>query len=64
MIVGATSRKGNTVSVDRLDSSKGYTLENVVLCCAAINRMKMDMTVDEFRRWCQLVVGPAQDLEV
>jgi hypothetical protein len=38
----------NKVSIDRLDSSKGYTLANTVLCTKRVNLMKRDMSVGEF----------------
>lgn len=34
--------------LDRVDSSKGHTVDNVVPCCWRCNRMKMDMTHAEF----------------
>jgi len=34
--------------LDRIDSAKGHTLDNVVPCCARCNWMKGDMTRDEF----------------
>lgn len=37
--------------IDRIDSSKGYTEDNVVPCCERCNRAKLDMTLDEFRTW-------------
>ena len=33
-----------TISLDRIDSSKGYTLGNVVPCCSVCNFMKLDHT--------------------
>jgi hypothetical protein len=38
----------NKVSIDRLDSSKGYTRENTALCTKRINLMKRDMSVRDF----------------
>jgi 5-methylcytosine-specific restriction endonuclease McrA len=35
--------------LDRLDSSKDYTLNNVVSCCVMCNRAKSDMTIKEFK---------------
>lgn len=35
--------------LDRVDPSKGYTLENVVSCCKNCNRMKRDLTLSEFK---------------
>lgn len=34
--------------IDRVDSSKGYTIDNVVSCCSICNFMKRDMQVLEF----------------
>jgi predicted DNA-binding protein YlxM (UPF0122 family) len=39
---------GEFFSIDRIDSLKGYTKDNVVLTTSIINRMKLDYTVDEF----------------
>lgn len=36
------------VSIDRIDSSKGYTPENTVLCCQSINYMKNDYPLEKF----------------
>lgn len=41
----------HAASIDRIDSTKGYTPDNVVLCCAVINSMKNDMSVDELKEW-------------
>jgi hypothetical protein len=46
-----------SVSLDRVDSSKGYTKDNVVLCGVLINRMKNDQPVEAFLRWCELAVS-------
>lgn len=34
--------------IDRIDSSKGYTIENCQPCCEQCNRMKLDYTQEEF----------------
>jgi hypothetical protein len=34
--------------LDRVDSSKGYTVENTVSCCTTCNTMKMDMPLDNW----------------
>jgi hypothetical protein len=36
----------DTVGVDRVDSTKGYSKDNCVSCCEDCNRMKMDRPVD------------------
>jgi len=35
--------------LDRVDSSKGYTKNNIVPCCKKCNRGKSDLSVDEFK---------------
>ena len=45
-----------SVSIDRVDSAKGYTLDNVVLCGTYVNRMKNEFFINEFVHWCRLVV--------
>jgi len=37
--------------IDRVDNSKGYTLDNVVPCCGLCNRGKMDMDNEVFMQW-------------
>ena len=34
--------------IDRVDSNKGYTIDNCVSCCTKCNRMKMDLPINEF----------------
>lgn len=34
--------------IDRIDSNKGYTKDNCVPCCTICNRMKQDLSVQEF----------------
>ena len=44
--------KLETVSIERIDSSIGYTKDNTILVCQAINRMKSDFTLQEFFDLC------------
>lgn len=37
-----------TISIDRIDSEGGYTVDNIVLVCAIVNSMKSSMTQEEF----------------
>jgi hypothetical protein len=39
----------NTLSIDRIDSNKGYVKDNVVLVTGLINLMKHDLSDEEFR---------------
>lgn len=37
--------------LDRIDSSRGHDLDNVVPCCFQCNRSKSDKSLDEFGEW-------------
>jgi len=36
--------------IDRIDSSKGYTIDNCISCCSYCNVMKSDMKVNDFKK--------------
>jgi hypothetical protein len=38
-------------SIDRIDSSKGYIKDNIVLCCARANTIKMDLSLEDLKIW-------------
>ena len=40
-----------SLSIDRIDCSKGYSLENIQLVCKGINLMRNDHTVEETKRF-------------
>jgi|ERR1035437_2530533 hypothetical protein len=41
--------------IDRVDNSKGYTIDNCVTCCHAINLMKLDLPINRFLELCKKV---------
>jgi hypothetical protein len=41
--------------IDRVDNSRGYTLDNVVTCCRVCNVAKRDKTKSEFLSWVEQV---------
>jgi hypothetical protein len=41
--------------IDRVDSNKGYTLENCVACCKACNYAKRTLSVNEFKSLISLI---------
>jgi hypothetical protein len=45
-----------TVSLDRIDSKRGYEANNVVFCGELVNRMKQEMTVEELVLYCELIL--------
>lgn len=51
----ATSNQFNTVSLDRIDSGKGYIVGNIQLVCAAINKMKQEYSEQLFIQLCHYV---------
>jgi hypothetical protein len=44
-----------TASLDRIDSLKGYTIDNVQWVHKDINQMKWDIPNEDFIKWCNLV---------
>lgn len=42
-------------SIDRINPKGPYIKDNVQLVCAAINKLRIDMSVDEFIDWCNKV---------
>jgi hypothetical protein len=47
---------GTNVSIDRIDSNKPYSANNVRLVCSAVNYMKHRMNDDELVDWCLDIV--------
>lgn len=41
--------------IDRIDSTKGYTEDNIVPCCSMCNYMKQDYTHEEFIEQCKRI---------
>ena len=39
--------------LDRIDNTKGYTIENVVPCCRFCNAAKSNRTEQEFKNWSE-----------
>lgn len=44
-----------TASLDRIDSSKGYHIDNIQWVHREINRMKWDLPQEDFLKYCKLV---------
>jgi len=45
----------NYNGIDRIDSSKGYVIGNIVPCCKICNIAKRDMTLEKFKDWVYLI---------
>lgn len=53
-----TQSSGFTItnaSIDRINSNKGYELDNIQLVGSMINRMKTDLPQDEFIKLCGII---------
>lgn len=50
-------RSLGTASLDRKNSNKPYTKDNIQWVHKTINRMKMDLGEEEFIKWCSLVTN-------
>lgn len=48
-------RSNMSISVDRIDSDKGYVKGNVVLCLTCINLMKHKCSTNDFVRFCRII---------
>lgn len=46
-----------TASVDRIDSTKGYTLDNIQIVHKKVNFMKQELSDKEFIEWCTLIAN-------
>ena len=52
---GANRYQKTTASLDRIDSSLGYTVDNCQWLHKTVNQMKMSSTDEDFISWCSLV---------
>jgi len=41
--------------LDRVDNTKGYTIDNVVPCCFICNQAKHKLTIQEFKDWIERI---------
>ena len=41
--------------IDRIDNNKGYIISNIAPCCKICNRVKRDLTLQEFKDWIERV---------
>lgn len=49
-------------SIDRIDSSKGYTKDNCQVVCMMFNNAKQDHDVKHFETWCKAFVEKYENL--
>lgn len=49
-------RVNTNISIDRIDSNKGYTDDNIWLVCTVVNLMKLNFTMQNFIDYCEAAV--------
>lgn len=52
-----SGRNPTNLSIDRIDSSKGYEPENVRLVCYQVNVMKQDYDDEVLKDWCRKILN-------
>ncbi len=52
-----SSGTDSTASLDRIDSARGYVVDNVQWIHKDVNRMKMDLSEDKLLEWCTLLLS-------
>jgi hypothetical protein len=55
--------KSHNISIDRINSDKGYTTDNIQLVYPKINMMKFTYSQDEFIDMCKLVSNHTMSLK-
>jgi len=58
------SRRGTNISIDRIDSDKGYTKSNIRLVCQRVNAMKSRMSDHDLLFWTTLITEGLKDKEL
>ena len=54
-------RTPTTVSIDKIDHTKGYTMDNIQLVCMACNQIKNDLSNEEMYKFCKAIVNKYED---
>jgi hypothetical protein len=49
------NRRSSTSSLDRIDSSKGYTKDNIQWVHKRVQQMKWNISQDQFIEWCKII---------
>lgn len=55
--ITGSGRVPTNISIDRIDSDKGYEEENVQLVCRQVNIMKSELSLEELQSWCKLITS-------
>jgi hypothetical protein len=50
-------KKDINISIDRIDSSKGYTMDNIQLVCSHVNMMKSNLSYERLVFFCENIIN-------
>ena len=53
-------RVPTNISIDQIEPSGGYTIQNIQLVCMAVNQMKSDLTMDQLLMFCNGIAENAR----
>lgn len=48
-------KKIKNLSIDRLDSSKTYSIDNIIFCCVKCNLQKKDISIKQIKRLYEVI---------
>jgi hypothetical protein len=54
--ISGQGRVGTNLSIDRIDSTAGYTRDNIRLVCSQVNLMRSSLSDSELVDWCHKVI--------
>ena len=57
--ISGNGHVATNISIDRIDSSKGYTPDNIQLVCHIVNLMKHNLSTSQLVNWCRKIVERA-----
>lgn len=63
-LIGKQNKVDESFSVDRKDSTEGYTKDNVVLCLNIMNRFKGNATMEFFDEVCKGIANKARSVKI
>ena len=55
VLSGIELKLGDTASLDRIDGKKGYTIDNIQWIHKTLQKMKQNMSNQDFITWCKLI---------
>lgn len=54
---GSTGIAWKNPSIDRIDSNKGYLMDNIIITTVSVNMMKNELPMDQFIETCKLITN-------